>query len=115
MQSGERQRVLLARALFGWPELLLLEEPAAGLDLPGREALGARLAAGDFADVSTILVTHHLEELPTTDTHVALLRGGAVLAAGVAGDVLTGELATACFGLALSIRRDGRWTASRVR
>ncbi len=115
--QGERQRVLLARALFGRPELVLLDEPAAGLDLPGREALVAAMeAAGDLADVPTILVTHHLEELPTTITHVALLRDGLVLAEGAAADVLTGELASACFGLALSIRRDdGRWTASRVR
>ena len=115
--QGERQRVLLARALFGRPELLLLDEPAAGLDLPGREALvGALEATGDLADVPTILVTHHLEELPTTTTHVALLRDGVVLAQGVAGDVLTDELAGACFGLPLSIRRDGgRWTASRAR
>jgi len=115
--QGERQRVLLARALFGRPELLLLDEPAAGLDLPGREALVSALeTAGDLAEVPTILVTHHLEELPTTITHVALLRDGLVLAEGAAGDVLTGELAGACFGLPLSVRRDGgRWTASRLR
>jgi iron complex transport system ATP-binding protein len=113
--QGERQRVLLARALFGSPELLLLDEPAAGLDLPGRERLLAALeAAGDLALVPTILVTHHLEELPTTVSHVALLRDGVLVAAGPAGDVLTNERVSACFGVALAVdRRGGRWTAAR--
>ena len=75
--------MLLARALLGRPDLLLLDEPAAGLDLPGREGLVAALeATGDLRDVPTIMVTHHLEELPTTITHAALLRDGQVTAAG---------------------------------
>jgi iron complex transport system ATP-binding protein len=111
--QGERQRVLLARALFGRPELLLLDEPAAGLDLPGREALlQAMEAAGDLADVPTILVTHHLEEVPTTVTQAVLLREGAVVASGPIGDVLTDAHASACFEIPLSVRRRaGRWTA----
>jgi iron complex transport system ATP-binding protein len=111
--QGERQRVLLARALFGRPELLLLDEPAAGLDLQGREALiEAMETAGDLAGVPTILVTHHLEELPTTISHAALLRRGVVTAAGPVAEVLRDEPVGACFGLRLSIRRDGgRWTA----
>jgi iron complex transport system ATP-binding protein len=111
--QGERQRVLLARALFGEPELLLLDEPAAGLDLPGRETLvRAMEAAGDLATVPTILVTHHLEELPATITHAALLRGGAVLAAGPVDRVMTDDAVSACFGLALSVGRAGdRWSA----
>ncbi len=115
--QGERQRVLLARALFGRPELLLLDEPAAGLDLPGREALLAALeAAGELALVPTILVTHHLEELPTTVSHVALLRDGVLVAAGGAGGVLTHERVSACFGIALTVgHAEGRWTASRAR
>jgi iron complex transport system ATP-binding protein len=113
--QGERQRVLLARALFGRPELLLLDEPAAGLDLPGREALVAALEeTGDLGDVPTILVTHHLEELPSTTTHVALLRDGTPTAAGSIEDVLTDAAVGACFGLPLSVRRaGGRWTAVR--
>jgi iron complex transport system ATP-binding protein len=113
--QGERQRVLLARALFGRPGLLLLDEPAAGLDLPGREALLAALeTAGELELVPTILVTHHLEELPTTLSHVALLRDGALVAAGAADDVLTDELVGACFGMALAVgRHGGRWTAAR--
>ncbi|MGZ8585940.1 MAG: ABC transporter ATP-binding protein [Actinomycetota bacterium] len=115
--QGERQRVLLARALFGHPELLLLDEPAAGLDLPGREALVAALeASGDLHAVPTVLITHHLEELPTTITHVALLREGTLTAAGPVAEVLTDDTVSACFGLALSVRgHDGRWTASAVR
>jgi iron complex transport system ATP-binding protein len=115
--QGERQRVLLARALFGRPELLLLDEPAAGLDLPGRESLVAALEdAGELHDVPTVLVTHHLEELPTTVTHAALLRDGALSAAGPVAEVLTEETVSACFGLRLSVRRDGgRWTASAAR
>jgi iron complex transport system ATP-binding protein len=114
--QGERQRVLLARALFGRPELLLLDEPAAGLDLPGREGLLAALeVAGDLALVPTILVTHHLEELPTSMSHVALLRDGAVVAAGTPNEVLTDERVSACFRVALSVgRRAGRWTAART-
>ncbi len=115
--QGERQRVLLARALFGRPRLVLLDEPAAGLDLPGREALVSALeVTGDLHDVPTILVTHHLEELPTTTTHVALLRDGLVVAAGSAGTVLVPETVSACFGLPLSVRRvAGRWAAAAVR
>jgi iron complex transport system ATP-binding protein len=115
--QGERQRVLLARALFGRPELLLLDEPAAGLDLPGREALVSALeATGDLHDVPTILVTHHLEELPTTITHTALLREGLVTAAGPVDDVLTDARVSACFGLDLVVRRaGGRWSASAAR
>jgi iron complex transport system ATP-binding protein len=115
--QGERQRVLLARALFGRPELLLLDEPAAGLDLPGREALVSALeATGDLHDVPTILVTHHLEELPTTITHAALLREGSVTASGAVEEVLSDDLVSACFGLRLSVRRaGGRWSASAAR
>jgi iron complex transport system ATP-binding protein len=112
--QGERQRILLARALFATPGLLLLDEPAAGLDLPAREALiGALDAAGELADLATILVTHHLEELPTSVTHAALLRGGALVAAGPVDEVLTDELVGACFSMRLSVRRvDGRWNAA---
>ena len=82
--QGERRRVLLARALMRRPPLLLLDEPADGLDLPGREALLAALAslAGAPPAPAVVTVTHHLEELPTTTTHALLLRGGRVVACG---------------------------------
>jgi iron complex transport system ATP-binding protein len=108
--QGERARVLLARALAAQPELLLLDEPAAGLDLPGREAL---VAALDRAAAPTlVLATHHLEELPPSITHAALLREGRLVAGGPVDDVLQAGPLAACFGIDVHAeRRDGRWTA----
>jgi iron complex transport system ATP-binding protein len=111
--QGERQRVLLARARFGRRELVLLDEPAAGLDLPGREAL-LRVIDGMAAGgaVTAIMATHHLDEIPTSATHAALLRNGALLAAGDVEDVLVPERLEECFGLRLQVeRRGGRWFA----
>jgi iron complex transport system ATP-binding protein len=114
LSQGERSRVLIARALMAQPQLLLLDEPAAGLDVAGREQL---LASVDELrrlqpDLATVLVTHHLEELPASTTHALLLRGGQVLAAGDADDVLTSELASVCFGHPVAISRQaGRWAA----
>ena len=87
--QGERARVMLARALVGRPELLLLDEPAAGLDLPSREALVATLDRAELP--TTVLATHHLEELPASTTHAALLREGRLVAAGPVDDVLPAE------------------------
>jgi iron complex transport system ATP-binding protein len=112
--QGERQRALLARALVGQPELLLLDEAAVGLDLPAREALLAALtsAAADSPERATITVTHHVEELPPTTTHALLIRSGRVLDAGVVGDVLTSDGLSKCFGLPVSVARLGdRWAA----
>jgi iron complex transport system ATP-binding protein len=112
--QGERRRVLLARALMRRPPLMLLDEPADGLDLPGREALLAALAslAGEHPAPAVVTVTHHLEELPATTTHALLLRGGRVVAAGPAAEVLADEPLSACFGAAVTVRRgsDGRWS-----
>jgi iron complex transport system ATP-binding protein len=111
---GERQRVLIARALFGEHPLLLFDEPAAGLDLPARERLlGAMTRAASREDPpTTILATHHLEEIPTTVTHAALLREGRLAAAGREDDVLTDAGLSACYGLDVAVeRRDGRWWA----
>lgn len=115
LSSGEKKRVLAARALMVDPELLLLDEPAGGLDLAGREELLARLThlAADPAGPTTILVTHHVEEIPAGYTHVLLLRAGAVVAAGPIEDTLTDETLSETFGLPLSLQsRRGRFFAS---
>ena len=112
--DGERRRVLLARALVRRPELVILDEPAAGLDLPGREALVQALAelASGGDGVTTVLVTHHPEELPVTTTHALLLRAGRTTAQGPVEEVVTSEALAACFGVPVSVdRRDGRWSA----
>jgi iron complex transport system ATP-binding protein len=114
LSSGERQRVLLARVLRTNPGLVLLDEPTAGLDLPGREAFVGALAslAADPAAPPMVLVTHHVEEIPPGFTHALLLRGGRVLAAGPLDEVLTAPSLSACFGLPLVLERhDGRFTA----
>jgi len=117
LSQGERARVLIARALMTDPELLLLDEPAAGLDLGGREDLLRRLTrfADDPDAPASVLVTHHVEELPPGVTHALLLRDGAVVAAGLVTDVLTEEHLSAAFGLPLRVeRREGRWYARAV-
>ncbi|MCD0450598.1 ABC transporter ATP-binding protein [Actinocorallia sp. API 0066] len=114
LSEGERKRVQIARALMPDPELLMLDEPAAGLDLGAREDLVARLSklAGEITAPAMVLVTHHLEEVPPGFTHALLLRKGAVVASGKVDEVFTGENLTACFGLPLSVeKRDGRWSA----
>ncbi|HTX80531.1 MAG TPA: ATP-binding cassette domain-containing protein [Streptosporangiaceae bacterium] len=117
LSQGERSRALIARALMAQPQLLLLDEPAAGLDVAGREQL---LASVDELrqrqpGLATVLVTHHLEELPASTTHALLLRGGRMLAAGTVGHVLTSELASTCFDHPIAITRQaGRWAAITV-
>ncbi|MGE3618902.1 MAG: ABC transporter ATP-binding protein [Acidimicrobiia bacterium] len=117
LSSGERQRVMLARAFSGSPGLVLLDEPTAGLDLGGREDLVGRLAAvaGDPAAPATVLVTHHVEEIPVGTTHAALLRDGRIVASGPAPEVLTGPALGELFGLPLELdRRGGRYQAWRA-
>jgi iron complex transport system ATP-binding protein len=114
LSEGERKRVLLARALMTDPELLLLDEPAAGLDLGAREALLRLLTRlfGDRDAPPTVLVTHHVEEVPVGTTHALLLAGGRALAAGPVHDVLVAPLLSRAFGLPLRVDvRDGRFTA----
>ena len=114
LSSGERQRVLLARALMCAPGLMVLDEPNAGLDLPGREQLVKTLAALARTDarLPLVLVTHHLDEIPPGFTHALLLASGRIAAAGPIGQVLTPPRLSACFGLALDVeQRHGRWHA----
>lgn len=114
LSEGERKRTLIARALMTDPELLLLDEPAAGLDLGGREDLVGRLTAlaADADAPASVLVTHHVEEIPVGYSHGILLREGGVVAAGLLDDVLTDENLTATFGVPLAVqRRRGRYTA----
>jgi iron complex transport system ATP-binding protein len=114
LSEGERKRVQIARSLMPDPELLLLDEPAAGLDLGGREDLLRRIAAlaRDPRSPLMVMVTHHVEEVPPGFTHALLLRRGAVLAAGPVGDVFTVRQLSKCFGLALVVEHTGtRWTA----
>ncbi|MER6080258.1 ATP-binding cassette domain-containing protein [Streptomyces sp. NPDC001833] len=113
LSQGQRGRVLIARALMPEPRLLLLDEPATGLDLPGREQLLGALDALRRARprLATVLVTHHLEELPTGTTHALLLREGRALAQGPADEVLTSDQVGKCFDLPLTLERHGgRWT-----
>lgn len=113
--QGERQRILLARALMPNPELLLLDEPATGLDLPSREQLISALTAMARNDrsLTTVTVTHHLEEIPPTTTHALLIADGRVLAAGPIAEALTTENVSACFDLPVEVNgRAGRWTAA---
>jgi iron complex transport system ATP-binding protein len=117
LSEGERKRVQIARALMTDPELLLLDEPAAGMDLGGREDLVRRLSrlALDPAAPATVLVTHHVEEIPVGITHAMLLREGRVVASGLARDVLRSDPLSQTFGIALSVRRNsGRWFARAV-
>ncbi len=116
LSEGERKRVQIARALMTDPELLLLDEPAAGLDLGGREDLVSTLSvlAMDEMSPATVLVSHHVEEIPPGFTHALLLRGGGLVAAGPMEEVLTEEVVSATFAMPLSLRHeDGRWTARR--
>ena len=117
LSEGERKRVQLARSLMTDPELVLLDEPAAGLDLGGRETLVQDLSelARDRRSPVLVLVTHHVEEIPPGFTHALLLRQGRVVAAGPIDEVLTDETLTAAFDVPLAVQRtDGRWTA-RIR
>jgi iron complex transport system ATP-binding protein len=112
ISEGERQQVLLARALMSDPELVLLDEPFAGLDLGARERLLGQLAelASDPQSPPVVLVTHHCEEIPPGFTHGGLVRRGTLMAAGALRDVITSENVSACFGVDVTVGcDDGRW------
>jgi iron complex transport system ATP-binding protein len=117
LSEGERKRVQIARSLMADPEILLLDEPAAGLDLGGREEVLTRIAAlaRDPRSPVLVLVTHHVEEVPESVTHALLMRRGAVFAAGPVAEVFTELKLSQCFGIPLIVERWGaRWTARAV-
>lgn len=117
LSHGERQRVRIARALIQNPDVLLLDEPATGLDFPAREALLASLEslATQRPELPTIMVSHHLEELPTSVTHALLMRHGEVLAQGDVRAMLTSEIVSECYGFPINVHEfDGRWAARAV-
>jgi iron complex transport system ATP-binding protein len=112
--QGERQRVRIARALMQRPRLVVLDEPALGLDLPAREALISALMNLRQSDpeMAMIMISHHLEELPPTITHAVIIRDGKTVATGPAEDVLTDAVVSDAYGIAVQVRRDeGRWSA----
>ncbi len=117
LSEGERKRTMIARALMTDPEMLLLDEPAAGLDLGGREDLVSRLSelARDPDAPATILVTHHVEEIPPGFTHLLLISDGGIVAQGLLEDVLTSENLSSTFGQSLELDKLGdRYFARRT-
>lgn len=118
LSQGERGRVLIARALICEPRLLLLDEPSTGLDIAAREQLleTVDLLAETHPEVASVLVTHHLEELPSSTTHAVLLADGRVVAAGPATEALTSGHVSAAFDHPIDVGFDGgRWTARAAR
>jgi iron complex transport system ATP-binding protein len=116
LSEGERKRVQIARALMADPELLLLDEPAAGLDLGGREDLVAtmRALAADPTAPTTVMVSHHVEEIPPGFSHVMMLRRGRVVANGPLAETLSARTLSQTFGMPLELHEvDGRWYAWR--
>lgn len=115
LSQGERGRALIARALVTDPDLLLLDEPSTGLDLAAREILLGVLAELRQLrpELSSVLVTHHLEELPVSTTHALVLAHGTVVARGSVHDTVTSEMITRAFGLPIVVERHaGRWFAT---
>ncbi|MFC8044660.1 ABC transporter ATP-binding protein [Nocardia sp. NPDC057353] len=114
LSQGERGRALIARALVAEPQLLLFDEPTTGLDVAAREQLLSTIAGLDHThpDVASILVTHHLEELPTTTTHALLIADGREVVAGPAPEAITTKTVSAAFDHPVEVRYEaGRWTA----
>jgi len=115
LSEGEKKRVQISRALMADPEVLLLDEPAAGLDLGGREDILHRITqyTSDEQSPVTIIVTHHIEEIPAGTTHALLLKDGIVAHAGPISQVLTEENITEVFGVSVQLQFNGaRYVAS---
>ncbi len=109
LSEGERKRVQISRALMADPELLLLDEPASGLDLGGREDLLRRFSifASDPLAPASILVTHHIEEIPAGTTHALILKDGVIAVSGPISEVITSEHVSAIFELPISVVQEG--------
>jgi iron complex transport system ATP-binding protein len=109
LSEGERKRVQISRALMADPELLLLDEPAAGLDLGGREDLLQRFTrfASDPLAPASILVTHHIEEIPAGTTHALILKDGQIAVSGPIAEVITSEHISAIFNIPISVAHEG--------
>lgn len=117
LSQGERGRALIARALMSEPHLLLLDEPATGLDVAAREHLLDTVDALRLRrpGLGSVMVTHHLEDLPTSTSHAMLLRDGAVVAQGPADRVITSSAVSHAFDFPLAVvRTEGRWHARRA-
>ncbi len=117
LSDGEKKRVQIARALMADPELLLLDEPASSLDLGGREDLLKRIEifAKDPLAPATVIVTHHIEEIPSGTTHALLLKDGTVVAQGVIDTVITDENLSHAYGLPISVQSEGGRFFARAR
>ena len=109
LSEGENKRVQISRALMADPEVLLLDEPAAGLDLGGREDILSRITAytSDASAPVTVIVTHHIEEIPAGTTHALLLKEGKAAFSGPISEVLTAENLREVFGVDLKLHFDG--------
>lgn len=117
LSEGEKKRVQIARALMADPELLLLDEPASSLDLGGREDLLRRIESlsRDPLAPATVIVTHHIEEIPVGTTHALLLRDGVVVAQGEVASVITDQNLTQAYGLAITVQTEGGRFFARAR
>ena len=117
LSEGEKKRVQIARALMADPELLLLDEPASSLDLGGREDLLRRIESlsKDPLAPATVIVTHHIEEIPVGTTHALLLREGTVVAQGEVASVITDQNLTQAYGLAITVQTEGGRFFARAR
>jgi iron complex transport system ATP-binding protein len=117
LSEGEKKRVQIARALMADPELLLLDEPASSLDLGGREDLLKRIEtfARDPLSPATVIVTHHIEEIPVGTTHALLLRNGSVISQGEVRSVITDINLSVAYGLEISVQEEGGRFFARAR
>ena len=117
LSEGEKKRTLIARALMADPEILLLDEPASGLDLGGREDLLTRfdLLAKDPNAPATLMITHHIEEIPAGSTHALLLKSGAIVATGEIATVITSENLSSAYDMSISVTmQNNRYSANAL-